>query len=164
MTPTARLITPAMRDFVGRESRRAPVEVDRTSIRMFARATGHTDPVFYDLEAARAAGHRDLPAPPGFLGTAVYEPDPAADLPMFGDYGEEVPESPVPLERGLNGGTELRLLEQVYAGDALTVAWTVTGFDEKQSSLGPMLLIHRRATYRRGEDVVMEMDHTHIRY
>ncbi|MGD1052056.1 MAG: MaoC family dehydratase N-terminal domain-containing protein, partial [Solirubrobacteraceae bacterium] len=36
--------------------------VGREKIREFARAVGESDPLHLDLEAARAAGHRDLVA------------------------------------------------------------------------------------------------------
>jgi MaoC dehydratase-like protein len=41
--------------------------VERGRLRFFAKAIGETDPVYTDLDAARAAGHPDLPVPPTFL-------------------------------------------------------------------------------------------------
>jgi hypothetical protein len=43
------------------------VDVERGRLRQFAAATGSEDDVFFDLAAARAAGHPDLPVPPTFL-------------------------------------------------------------------------------------------------
>jgi acyl dehydratase len=43
------------------------VDVEAGQLRFFAKATGETNPVYYDADAARAAGHPDLPAPPTFL-------------------------------------------------------------------------------------------------
>ena len=40
--------------------------VGREKIREFARAVGESEPLYLDLEAARAAGHPDLVAPPMF--------------------------------------------------------------------------------------------------
>lgn len=40
---------------------------ERGRLRFFAQATGQTDPVYTDLDAARAAGYPDLPAPPTFF-------------------------------------------------------------------------------------------------
>lgn len=42
-----------------------PVEASR--LRLFAKATGQTDPIYIDEAAARAAGHAGLPVPPTFL-------------------------------------------------------------------------------------------------
>ena len=36
-------------------------------LRFFAKATGETNPVYFDESAARDAGHPDLPLPPTFL-------------------------------------------------------------------------------------------------
>jgi N-terminal half of MaoC dehydratase len=48
-----------------------PVDIERGRLRFFAKATGQTDPVYFDLDAARAAGHRDLPVPPTFLSNSI---------------------------------------------------------------------------------------------
>ncbi len=45
--------------------------VGREKIREYAHAVGETQPLFLDLEAARAAGHADLVAPPMFA--VVYQ-------------------------------------------------------------------------------------------
>ncbi|MCH8209949.1 MAG: MaoC family dehydratase N-terminal domain-containing protein, partial [Planctomycetes bacterium] len=42
--------------------------------RMFARAVGHTDLIFYDEEHAKSKGYRSIVAPPGFLGTPAFKP------------------------------------------------------------------------------------------
>src|SRR3990172_5468722 len=80
MTAEQPLISDEMRAGIGVEGPPRLLEVDRTSIRMFARAVGHTDPVFYDPEAARKRGYRDIIAPPGYLGTGVFRPT-AAEAP-----------------------------------------------------------------------------------
>ena len=59
---------PLNRDFIGRAypaSGRS--EVAREKIRDFATAIGDLNPVYLDPEAARAAGHADVIAPPTFL-------------------------------------------------------------------------------------------------
>ena len=55
------------RDLVGRSYPPSAVyEVGRTKIAEFAAAVGADDPVHRDAEAARAAGHPDVIAPPTF--------------------------------------------------------------------------------------------------
>ncbi|GAA1888342.1 FAS1-like dehydratase domain-containing protein [Lapillicoccus jejuensis] len=44
----------------------APYSVGRAKIREFAEAVGSSDPLHLDPQAARAAGHRDVIAPPTF--------------------------------------------------------------------------------------------------
>ena len=48
-----------------------PFEVERGRLRFFARTIGLTDPIYLDVEAARRAGHRDVPVPPTFLGNSL---------------------------------------------------------------------------------------------
>jgi acyl dehydratase len=68
----------------------APVTyaVGREKIREFAIAVGETNPLHLDVEAARAAGHRDVVAPPMFcvvycgvtLGAALFDPEVGIDF------------------------------------------------------------------------------------
>ncbi len=65
--------------------------VGREKIREYARAVGETNPLHLDLEAARAAGHHDLVAPPMFavvycaaaIERALFHPDLAIDFEML---------------------------------------------------------------------------------
>jgi acyl dehydratase len=55
------------RDFIGRTFPPSePYEVSRVKIKEFAEAIGDPNPVYRDREAARAAGHPDVIAPPTF--------------------------------------------------------------------------------------------------
>ena len=61
---------PINRDFVGREyPASATYEVGREHVRQFADAIGDQNPLYRDHDAAVAAGHRDVLAPPTFLTT-----------------------------------------------------------------------------------------------
>lgn len=48
-----------------------PFEVERGRLRFFAQTIGLTDPIYFDVAAARLAGHPDLPVPPTFLGHSL---------------------------------------------------------------------------------------------
>ena len=130
-----------MRAAIGTESEPEIREVDRTQVRLFARSVGHSDPVYYEVEAARAAGYRDLPAPPGYLGTPLFNPaNPARWI--------AAPEPAVPLTRGLNGGTEFEYFEDIVAGDVLTATTQLADIAEARGSLGVMLITTTRTTFR----------------
>jgi len=61
---------PLNRAFIGRSfDATGTFEVAREHIRRFADAIGDANPVYRDPEAARAAGHADVIAPPTFLTT-----------------------------------------------------------------------------------------------
>ena len=69
------LITDEMRANLNKEGPPTTLEVEKTSIRMFARAVGHTDLIFYDEAYAKSKGHRSIVAPPGYLGTPIFTPN-----------------------------------------------------------------------------------------
>jgi len=85
--------------------------VGREKIREYARAVGETEPLYLDLDAARAAGHPDLVAPPMFAAVycggafeaAMHDPDVGLDLPML-----------------LHSAQEFEWGELVVAGDEIT--------------------------------------------
>jgi acyl dehydratase len=53
---------PLNQALVGKEYPPVRYEVGREKLREFATAVGETDPLYHDEEAARAAGHPDIPA------------------------------------------------------------------------------------------------------
>ena len=71
--------------------------VGREKIREFAVSVGETNPLHLDLEAARAAGYRDLVAPPMFcvvfcgaaLGPALFDPELGIDFAHLVHGGQE---------------------------------------------------------------------------
>jgi acyl dehydratase len=98
-------------------------ELAAPTMRAFARAAGYRDPVYYDRDSARAAGHHDLPAAPGFVGTPVYLPelsDETFSEPSFGQA--EVPQEHPHV---LDLGTETDYERELHAGDVLTGTWRV---------------------------------------
>lgn len=137
-------ITDEMRAMIGKESEPEVYEVDKTGVRMFARAIGYSDRVFYDEEYAKSQGYRNLPAPPGFLGTAVYDPE--TSNPTFSRRRSEGLKTP--LKRLLNGGNEFEYHEVICAGDVLTMTEQITDIKERAGGMGPMLITTREQIYR----------------
>ena len=140
-------ITDEMRALIGVKGPETTSELTTTSVRMFARSVGYVDPAFYDEAVARERGFRSLPAPPGYLGTPIYNP--AESDPTFGGRrGGGGFRSPYPLV--LNGGTDIEYTgEQICAGDTLTSATALASLNERWSgALGvPMLIQVSETTY-----------------
>lgn len=156
------LITDEMRAHIGQESEPWTCEVDKSSVRMFARAVGHTDPVYYDEAEAQKAGYRSLPAPPGYLGTPIFAP-PAANARAGGRRAGPQPSRR--LDRMLNGGTDIEYFADICAGDVLTVKTYVAGYEQRKGSLGEMLITTSKTTYKNQHgDVVAVSTGTQIRY
>lgn len=151
------LVTDEVRALVGREWPSVELEVERTGIRMWARAVGFDDSVFYAEAVARERGFASLPAPPGFIGATRSRPGNAElEPPIRGLHPQ--------FTRSLNGGTEFECLASVVAGDVLTANTTIVDVQEKQGSIGPMLIFRRETTYRRGGEPVAIMRQTVINY
>ena len=112
-------ITDEMRSLIGVESEPWTYEVTTTSVRAFARGVGYTDPVYFDEAAARAAGYRSLPAPPTYLGTAVFIPGKSNDT--FSGPRASGPTLNHGLPGLLDGGTETVYERPIVAGDVLSV-------------------------------------------
>ena len=160
---TVPLITDAMRAEVGVESSPTTYEVDKTMVRLFARSVGHTDPVYYDEAAAKAAGYKSLPCPPGYLGTPIFNPS-NSDGPFGGRRGPG-PQPSRPLKRVLNGGTEIEYLEDICAGDVLTASSHLAELDERTGSIGDMLISTNKTVYKnQAGKVVAISTGTSIRY
>jgi len=156
------VITDEMRAAVGKESAPTTLEVDKTGCRMFARAVGHTDLIFYDEAHAKSKGYRSIVAPPGFLGTAVYSPGGPT-----GDPGEmgRGRGAAIPYKRVLNGGTDYEYFDTVCAGDTLTARSKISGYNERTGSIGPMLITTRETSYTNQDGkVVAKMYGTVIQY
>jgi acyl dehydratase len=97
-------------------------EVGTEKIREYAYAVGESNPVHLDREAARAAGFRDIVAPPMFA--VVYS---------WGALGAAVldPEVGVDFARLVHGGQEFVWGEPVCAGDLITTEASVKDLYER---------------------------------
>jgi acyl dehydratase len=96
--------------------------VGREKIREFAAAVGETNPLYFDVEAARMAGYADVVAPPMFavvyggraVGPAVLDPELGIDF-----------------ARLLHGAQEFRWGPVVVAGDEITTAASVKDISQR---------------------------------
>jgi acyl dehydratase len=105
------------RSLVGRSYPPSAVyEVGRAKLAEFAAAVGATDPVHTDVEAARAAGHADVIAPPTFAIVVSLEAAMAVldDPDVALDYG-----------RVVHGEQKFTHHRPVRAGDRLVATTTI---------------------------------------
>ena len=154
----ASIITDEMRAIIGKESEPVTVEVDKSAVRMFARAVGYTDLIYYDEQYAKSKGYRSLPAPMGFLGHPIFRPD-MPSRPLY------VMALKSPYERVLNGGSEIEYYEPICAGDVLTSTAKLVDLSERSGSMGPMLIVTGETTYKnQAGKVVAKFRGTLIQY
>ena len=139
-------LTDEMRSQIGSESPPWTMEVTTTSVRAFARGVGYTDPVYFDIEAARRAGYRNLPAPPTYLGTPIFIPgrsDDTFSAPRAARQGVNHG-----LKGLLDGGTETEYFADICAGDTLTITSRIAALDVRTSpNLGKMLIMTSESTF-----------------
>jgi acyl dehydratase len=129
---------PLPQSIIGHRSDPVTVTVERGRLSFFAGAIGERNPVYFDVAAARAAGHRDLPVPPTFLfGLALAGPGPFRWLADLG----------IDLRHVLHGAQGFRYHLLAHAGDRLTLRTTITGTYEKKG--GAMQFIDRLTTVHR---------------
>jgi acyl dehydratase len=122
------------------------VDLERGRLQMFAEAVGETDPVYRDLEAAQAAGHPDILAPPTVLFGLELEGSDTFDV--LARHG-------VGLGNVLHGEQSFTYHHAVHAGDRLTFRSKFT--DVYSKSGGSLTFIIRHTTVVRGDVVVAEM-------
>jgi acyl dehydratase len=115
------------KSFIGRELPPSTLTLERGRLRFFAQAIGETDPVYTDVDAARAAGYADLPAPPTFLFAA--ELDSGASTALL-----ELLQ--IPLAKLLHGEQGFSYHRAACAGDTITVRPRITDiYDKKGGAL-----------------------------
>jgi acyl dehydratase len=94
-----------------------PYLVGREKVREFARAVFATNPIFTDLEAAHAAGHADVVAPPTF--PVVIQEHTLSQL-------LSEPDANIDFSRVVHGDQRFTYSRPVVAGDELTATLSVT--------------------------------------
>jgi hypothetical protein len=158
-------LTDEMKSVIGKESDPYPAEFTTTGIRAFARGVGYTDPVYYDVEAAKAAGYANLPAPPCYMGIPVFIPS-ASDATYGQPRGTNAPTLQHGLKDILDGGTSITYARIPVAGETLYFTSQVSNLETKESkALGVMLLVSSRQTFRDSSgNVVFSVDAQAIWY
>lgn len=104
---------------IGQVSETRVVEVEQGFLKFFAKATGETDPVYFDEAAARAAGHPALPAPPTYL-FSLNMSAPA----NIGGILDPANGMGVDMSRILHGEQSFTYHRPIHAGDRLTLVTT----------------------------------------
>jgi acyl dehydratase len=129
-------------DAVGKSYPSTLYAVGREKIREYALAVGETNPLHLDPEAARAAGFRDVVAPPMFcvvysspaIGPAIFDPEVGIDFAMM-----------------VHGGQEFVWGPLVVAGDEITTTVSVKSIEERAGN--GFYVFESRSTDQEGETV-----------
>ena len=152
VSTTPSFLTEEMRQqAIGSESEPKVLEVEKGAIIKFAEAIGDDNPVYNDEAAARASKYGGLIAPPTFLRSAVSA---RPDLPFD-----------VPFDRVLDGGSDWEYFQPVRPGDRITAVSRIEDINERNGSIGLMLIQTIVITYtNQFGQVVATQTSTSIRY
>jgi acyl dehydratase len=112
-------------------------------LRFFAKATGETNPVYFDESAARDAGHPDLPLPPTFLFSLELE---QPDKRWRDEIGIQV-------ARILHGEQSFTYHRMAYAGDVLLFECHIADIYDKKGGALDFVVRETRVTNQKGEHV-----------
>jgi acyl dehydratase len=116
--------------------------VGREKIREFAAAVGETNPLHFDLEAARAAGYADLVAPPMFSVVFVIR---SITQPLFD------PELAINFSMLVHGAQEFVWGPPMVAGDEISTTATVSDISDRGEMA--VYVFETESVNQRGETV-----------
>ncbi|QDQ93017.1 MaoC family dehydratase [Rhodococcus sp. WB9] len=123
------------------------VDVERGRIRQFSVAIGEENPIYRDRDAAVAAGHPDVLAPPTFLfGLELENSGVFADLAAHG----------VDLGNVLHGEQRFRYFADVHAGERVTFESAYV--DAYTKAGGALDFLVRRSAVSRDDILVAELE------
>jgi hypothetical protein len=166
MTQTTTNVSAEALSLIGRESEwvEAPEPVDRGAIRRFAQAIMDDNPIYDDLDAARARGFDAIVAPPLFplhamrraggtsdpLDAAYADPDYDGAGDVTARFG--LPRVPIPFKRLLNGGNEIEVFSLAEVGDRLACRSKYIEITEKAGRSGPFVIVRIDTVYKAMDD------------
>jgi hypothetical protein len=112
------------REGVGAWSRAALNEIERGAVRRFAEAVGESNPIYFDADAAKAQGYRDMVAPLAF------------PFSLRSSLGlQEV----APSHRTvLSSDQQIESFETICAGDRILVSSRIAELTQRPGNTGPL--------------------------
>jgi len=125
-------------------------EVERGRLRFFAETIGLTEPIYFDVDAARRAGHRDLPVPPTFLGHSL-----ELELPNPMDWLAAVGGD---LTRTTHAEQAFIYHAMAYAGDRLVLHRRIVDVYTKKG--GALEFVVKQTDVKRGTETLSEIQST----
>ncbi len=130
---------------VGTVSEPRTVDIEKGFLKFFAKATGETNPIYFDDEAARAAGHPAIPAPPTYLfSLALGAPA------KRGDVFDPENGIGVDMRRVLHGEQKFTYHRPIHAGNRLTLTTTTRDIYSKKAGALEFVVQDTRAVNETG--------------
>src|SRR5437870_3324030 len=130
------------RSFIGMEFPPRIVSVEEGQLRFFAAATGESDAIYIDIENAKRAGHRSLPAPPTF----------AFSLSLLArSQNNWASKVGLRTENALHGEQTFQYFKPIYAGDVITLTGRIADIYEKKGGALEFVVIETSLRNQKGD-------------
>ena len=102
-------------------------DIEKQRVRFFSKATGQTDPVYFDEDIAKEKGFPSLLAPPTFLTTVSHE--------QKNPY-QYLHDLSIDMKNVLHAGQSYKYHDLVFAGDQITMESKIKNmYNKKNGSL-----------------------------
>ncbi|MFC1892445.1 MaoC family dehydratase N-terminal domain-containing protein [Chloroflexota bacterium] len=139
------LITGEIKKAIGMEFGPFVYEVEKGAIRDIAGAIGDPNPLWQNVEYAKAARYGGIIASPTFLFALRID-----------EVTQRITTLKCPLKDELNGGSEIEYLAPIRPGDVITVRAKINDVLERQGRSGKLLFFYIDVTYenQKGELVI----------
>lgn len=130
------------RSYIGHKREPLTVAVEPFQLRLFAKAIGETNPIYLEAEAAKAAGYRNMLAPPTFANAlSMSSPDPFGDWPAMG----------IELAKVLHGEQKFEYFAPICAGDTITLQDEITDIYDKNDGAMEFMVSETAVSNQNGE-------------
>ena len=136
------ILTDEIKAMIGTLSEPVIMEVGRVAIRRYADAVGDDNPLFHEVEDAKAAGYEDLICPPGFWGWPIKGRATIGGMSIVGAVLIKAG-----LWRILDGGVDQEFYIPIRAGDILTAYSKIADIREREGKTGRMVFTTVETTY-----------------
>jgi acyl dehydratase len=122
-------------------------EITASGAQRYAQAVGDLNPVYFDEDAARAAGHRTIVVPPTYVPYALVQGRPLSELRNDGLFKSGASPLRLNVQRTMFGGEEFDFVRPVHVGERITATSRLAALDEKQGAKGPFVRVTRETTF-----------------
>jgi len=135
---------------IGYKTRKELGELSQSIIRRYARAVADNNPLYQDEEFAKAAGYKNIVAPPNLIPSIVdwSEGSPEQGLRVDGtESGDHLPGVPESGVRVMGGGEDMEFHSPAIAGNRITVESWLETVELRNSKSGLMIVLSYRNRY-----------------
>lgn len=136
------ILTDEIKAMIGTLSEPVIMEVGRVAIRRYADAVGDDNPLFHEVEDAKAAGYEDIICPPGFWGWPIKGRATIGGMSIVGAVLVKAG-----LFRILDGGVDQEFYIPIRASDILTAYSKIADIREREGKTGKMIFTTVETTY-----------------